>query len=179
MPSTCNRLPRRLSGKEAACQCRRLRRCSFDPWAGKISWRRKWQPTPAFLPGESHRQRSLASYSPWGCKVSEQLSTHSCMHTLITQQLGAVLESWDPSPGSLMLTTWMAAMEHACWCFLPACPSGALTTQYLCGRSLFSHTLVLQAGSHMLQEKLKHPSFREKVGSQELMFPICVAMEVT
>jgi len=35
---------------------------------GRIPWRRKWQRTPAFLPGESHGQRSLANYSPWGCK---------------------------------------------------------------------------------------------------------------
>ena len=37
----------------------------FDPWAGKIPWRRKWQPAPIFLPGKSHRLRSLVSYSPW------------------------------------------------------------------------------------------------------------------
>ena len=43
----------------------------FDPWVGKISWRRKWQPTP-FLPGKSHGQRSLASYSPWGRKESNR-----------------------------------------------------------------------------------------------------------
>ena len=36
-----------------------------DPWVGKIPWRRKWQPTPVFLPGEFHAQRSLAAYSPW------------------------------------------------------------------------------------------------------------------
>ena len=40
----------------------------FDPWVGKIPWRRKWEPTPVFLPGESHGQRSLATYGPWGCK---------------------------------------------------------------------------------------------------------------
>ena len=49
-------------------QCRRLR---FSPWVGKIPWRRKRQPTPAFLPGESHGQRSLAGYSPWGRKESD------------------------------------------------------------------------------------------------------------
>ena len=36
----------------------------FDPWVVKIPWRRAWQPTPVFLPGESHGQRSLAGYSP-------------------------------------------------------------------------------------------------------------------
>ena len=45
-------LPRWLSGKESACQCRRYRRCGFDPWVGKSPWRRKWQPIPVFLPGK-------------------------------------------------------------------------------------------------------------------------------
>ena len=38
----------------------------IKPWVGKIPWRNEWQPTPTFLPGKSHRQRSLAGYSPWG-----------------------------------------------------------------------------------------------------------------
>jgi len=41
-------------------------RPGFDPWIEKIPWRRIWQPTPVFLPGEFHEQRSLAGYSPWG-----------------------------------------------------------------------------------------------------------------
>jgi len=40
------------------------KRCEFDPWVGKIPWRRKWQPTPVSLPGKSLGQKSLASYSP-------------------------------------------------------------------------------------------------------------------
>ena len=40
----------------------------FDPWVGKIPWTREWQPTPVFVPGEFHRQRRLAGYSPWGHK---------------------------------------------------------------------------------------------------------------
>ena len=55
-------LPRWFSGKESTCQGQRLRRCVFDPWVGKIPWRRKWQPTPVFLPGEFHGQRSLVVY---------------------------------------------------------------------------------------------------------------------
>ena len=50
-----------LSGKEYTCQFRRRR---FDPWSVKIPWRRKWQPTPVFLPGKSHGQRSLVGHSP-------------------------------------------------------------------------------------------------------------------
>ena len=47
----------------------RHKKCRFDPWVGKIPWKRKWQPTPAFLPGKFRRQRSLVGYSPWGCRV--------------------------------------------------------------------------------------------------------------
>ena len=63
--------------KEVTCQCRSL---GFDPWIGNIPWRRKWQPSPVFLPGKPHGQRSLAGYSPWGPKeldMNEQLSTHT------------------------------------------------------------------------------------------------------
>ena len=47
-------LPGGTSGKEHACKCRRQRRPGFHPWVRKIPWRRAWQPTPVFLPGESH-----------------------------------------------------------------------------------------------------------------------------
>ena len=55
----------------------------FDPWVRKIPKRRKWQPTPVFLPGEFHGQRNLEGYSPWGHKVSdttEQLTLHFYFH---------------------------------------------------------------------------------------------------
>ena len=71
--------PAGASGKEPACQYCRRKRHGFDPWAGKISWRRAWQPTPVFLPGKSHRDRILLGYSPKGHKGSdktERLSTH-------------------------------------------------------------------------------------------------------
>ena len=50
------------------------RRCRFNPWVGKIHWRRKWQPTPVFLPGKPHGQRSLVGYSPSGHKRVEHLT---------------------------------------------------------------------------------------------------------
>ena len=56
--------PGGASDKELKCQCRRQKRHGFNPWVGKIPWRRKWQPTPVSLPGESHGQRSLMGYSP-------------------------------------------------------------------------------------------------------------------
>ena len=71
-----NKLPRGLSGKESACQHRRLK---FNPWVGKIPWRRKRPPTPASLPGESHGQRSLVGYSHGvtELEVTEQVSMHA------------------------------------------------------------------------------------------------------
>ena len=66
-------LPWWLSGKESASQCGR---CGFNPWVGKIPWRREWQPTAVFLPGKSHGQRSLAGYSLWGCeRIRHNLGT--------------------------------------------------------------------------------------------------------
>ncbi len=50
------------------------KRCRFDPWVGKIPWRRKWQPTPVLLPGESHGWRSLVGYSPRVAKSRTRLS---------------------------------------------------------------------------------------------------------
>ena len=80
----------------------------MDPWVGKTPWRKKWQPTPAFLPGKSHGQRNLVGYSPWGCKEldpTEQLNTiPSCMGT------------WDPSappawsPSSLLFEPSLALL---------------------------------------------------------------------
>ena len=50
--------------KNPATNTGRCKRHEFDPWMGRIAWRRAWQPTPVFLPGESHKQRSLAGCSP-------------------------------------------------------------------------------------------------------------------
>ena len=68
-------LLRWLGGNEFACQCRTCRRPMFDPWVGKIPWRKKWQPSPAFLPGESLGQRSLVGYSSWGRRVASNWAT--------------------------------------------------------------------------------------------------------
>ena len=65
-------LPRWLRGKESTCQWRRHRRHRFDPWVGKVPWRRKWQSISVFLPGISHGQRGLVGYSPWGHRVGHE-----------------------------------------------------------------------------------------------------------
>ena len=56
-------------------------RLGFNPWVRKIPWRTARQPTPVFLPGESHGQKSLMGYSPWGHKESDttEATEHACM----------------------------------------------------------------------------------------------------
>ena len=74
--------PGGASGKESACQWRRHRRCKrrgSDPWVMKKRMEREWLPTPVFLPGEFHGQRSRAGYSPWGRKESDT-TEHACVH---------------------------------------------------------------------------------------------------
>ena len=70
-------LPWWLRWYSICLQCRRPR---FDPWVGKIPWRRKWQPTPVFLPGKSHGRWSLVGYCSWsrkGLDTTEWLHFHS------------------------------------------------------------------------------------------------------
>jgi len=82
-------IPAEASSKEPACQCRRHKRCTFNPWVGMIPWRRAWQPTPGFLPGRSHEQRSLVSYGPQDLReldMTERLNNNNknynkwCVH---------------------------------------------------------------------------------------------------
>ena len=74
---TCMSFPGGSDDKESACNGGEP---GFSPWAGKISWRRAWQPTLIFLPGESHEQRSLMGYSPWGCKESDTTERLNIAH---------------------------------------------------------------------------------------------------
>ena len=86
-------LPWWLRHKESACNAGDLcliRRHGFDPWVGKIPLGRKWWPTPVFLPGKSHGQRSPAGYSPWSGErvrrdlVTKQQTEH--IHNIITME---------------------------------------------------------------------------------------------
>ena len=72
--------PDGASGKESAFQCGRHKRHGFDPWVGKISWRRAWKSTPVFVPGEFYGERSLVGYSPWGHKELDMTETTEHAH---------------------------------------------------------------------------------------------------
>ena len=82
-------IPGLTSGKESTGQCRRLKRHkkphkrAFNPWVWKILQRRKWRPTPVFLPGKSHEQRKLVGNSPRGHKeldMTKRAHTHKHTH---------------------------------------------------------------------------------------------------
>ena len=105
-----NGLPRRPSGKEPTCQCRRLR---FNAWIKKSPSSRKRQPTPVFLPGASRGQWSLAGYSPQGCRVSAWLSAHTrykhfrhgqLQATNMSTKIGRGEHSWFLQSGDWMWT---------------------------------------------------------------------------
>ena len=68
-------LPRWRWWSRSHLQCWRQKKRGFDPWVGKVSWRRKWQPTPVFFPGESYGQRSLAATVRGVTKSQTRLST--------------------------------------------------------------------------------------------------------
>ena len=75
------RFPGGASDREPACQCRRHKRHGFDPWVEEIPWKRTWQLTSVFLPGESHGQRSQAGYSPQSHKEldTSEVTQHARM----------------------------------------------------------------------------------------------------
>ena len=114
--------------QESTCQCRRCKRRGFHSWVRKIPWRRKWQPTPVFLPGKSHGQRSLMGYSPRGPKESdttELLSTRAHTHIYCTSIIEYVLlfskicsfpwESWHHFDHLLfILPLWRNTKREAC-----------------------------------------------------------------
>ena len=77
-------IPKSSELKNPPAMCRRHRRCEFNPWVRKIPWRRKWQPTPVFLPGKFRGQRSLAGYSPKVTKSQTQLSRYRNIYIIYT-----------------------------------------------------------------------------------------------
>ena len=110
-----------LGDKESACQYRRCRRLGFDPWVRKIAWRRKWQPTPVFLPGESHGQGAWWTTVHGVAKNQTQLSMHAHTHLVGPSSQGDLEES--DTMGHI-LSTWCGNItmrlpgHHLCLCNL-------------------------------------------------------------
>jgi len=115
--SLCHKsgFPGGAGGKEPTCQWRRCKRPGFNPWVGKIPWRRAWQPTPGFLLGESHGQGSLAGYSPWGQRESD--TTEATWHSTVSQESVINIHTFP----SLSLLTHTGTQTHTqpwtrVWC---------------------------------------------------------------
>ena len=85
------------SGKEPTCQCRGHKRHRFDPLVGKIPQKRAEQPTPVFLPRESHRQRRLAGYNPEDCKESD--TTEAIWHAHMMAMAALYLHNFGRNRG--------------------------------------------------------------------------------
>jgi len=133
---TLNGFPGGENGKEFSFQSKRSR---FNPWVRKILWRRKWQPTPAFLPRKFHGQRSLTGYSPWDHRVGydwvlTHAHTHTYTHTHIhTHWLKApVLMQHRCSSLLLQLSSQDCRWIHASVPFLPLVIFASVGPRYVC-----------------------------------------------
>ena len=118
--------PGGASGKESTCLCRRPKRSGFDPWVGKIPWSRKWQPTPLFLPGTFHGQRSLAGCSVWGHRESD-MTEHICCCCSGAQLCPTLCNPMDCSTPGLPVLHHLPefAQTHVHWvggAIQPSCP---------------------------------------------------------
>ena len=119
--------PRWLGGKESACKAGDS---SLIPGLGRCPWRRKWQPTPVFLPGKSHEQKSLAGFSPQGHKrigydlatnqqhfFKKRMSKQTCwhvlnQHTMTVTKFLVILHFAHSVPSLHLLSFWSS---HALW----------------------------------------------------------------
>ena len=106
-------LPWWLSGNKYTYQWRRP---ELDPWVRKTPWRRAWQPTPVFLPGESDGQRSLADYSPWNKKRVEPVATKQqhLMDTGLTNLTVSTFFAWVDRKLRTQITAHFWLMWRTC-----------------------------------------------------------------
>ena len=88
-----------------------MRRPRFDPWVGKIPWRRKWQPTPVLLPGESHGGRSLVGYSPWGRKDTTERLHFTSLFAVIELDLQPLSPPAGGTASSGPLNTYLVFLS--------------------------------------------------------------------
>ena len=115
------------SGKEPACQCRRSKRHRFDPLVAHIPWRREWQPTSGFLPGESRGQTRLVSCSLQGCKESyttemtqhSQIATHRQIDVYIFTYISLLCQLRGNIYRSNETLVAKSTSRPRSWCLIP------------------------------------------------------------
>ena len=100
------------TGKEPACQCKGYKKCKLSAWVGKIFWRRKWQPTPVFLPRESYGQRNLVGYNPRGRKESDMTEVTEDAHREHIYQLSSVAQLCTTLCNPMDCSTLGFAVHH-------------------------------------------------------------------
>ena len=104
-------------------------RPGFDPWVGKMPWRREWQATPVFLTGKPHGRRSLVGYGPWGHKESDTTERLNNNRKQQRWESGSGLKllrlSMPRGPGQLLQSTLSLNLQHRCTQILFICPFGA------------------------------------------------------
>ena len=114
------------SDKEPSCQCRRCKSHRFDPWIRKTPWRKPWQPTPVFLPGQSYGQRSLVGYGPYCHRVGHDSSDLGARRHILTNTLSLVLLIFKFS-----LFLWRTSLYLANYLFLKYYLPSVLILKYL------------------------------------------------
>ena len=155
------------SGKESTSQCRRHKRHRFSPWVGKIPWRRSWQPTPVFLPGESHGQRSLAGYSPWGHKELDTTEVTYHEHILLeTFELKLIPAFCCSPPKSIPYckSGWMSPMPQTRYLTphisLSSIPCSLSVSHWLTSAAHHSLSIIMTTvSSQISMETTSLPSF--------------------
>ena len=140
--------------------------CGFDPWVGKLPWRRTWHPTPVFLPGESHGHSSSAGYSPWSHKESDRTEHHRNQkaRTLSDFPLSSQMPEQAPrAQGPAASGLRPASLSSLCSSQLPSTPaptSGPLQPCVLCPLQGGSSSFLPQpcAPGESLQTSLSKPT---------------------
>ena len=88
-------------------------RPGFDPWLGKIPWRRAWKPTPVFLLGQFHEQRRLAGYSPWGLtQVNLDFGSHVWLMPAVLDRIGVRSQSWNAALALFDFKSLFSPLPH-------------------------------------------------------------------
>ena len=134
------------------------RRLGFNSWVGKIPWKRKWQPTPVFLPGKSHGQRSLVGYSPWGCK--------RVWHNLATEQQQSICTISHPN--FLLPVTHDQVIKHFhhFTSVAQSCPTLCDLMDYIAIRLFPPHKMLKWTKQqHRVKLSLFHTTFSKKARS--------------
>ena len=128
-------------GKESVYYCRRHRRCRFDLWVGKISWRVKWQPTLVFLPEKSHGQRSLIGHSSKGHKELDMTELsfffnfefQASFFTLLFQLIKRLFSSSSLSAIRVVPSAYLRLLIFLPAILIPVCePSSLVSLDALC-----------------------------------------------